>query len=163
MVTAIVQFSGDYDWLSNFYQHPFRIEGVNDYWNTAEHAFQAAKATSGSEYRAIRDARTPSLAKQLGRRVQLHESWDAHRREVMLRVLMAKFSIPELRERLTGTGSAVLVEGNHWGDVYWGAVPEGGKGWNADLPWWHFDDGVRVYAGHNWLGKLLMMTREVIS
>jgi ribA/ribD-fused uncharacterized protein len=164
IMIAVVQFAGDYDWLSNFYVHPFRIEGVSEWWNSAEHAFQAAKATTPELYRKIRDARTPGEAKRLGRIADVRPSvWNGQRREIMMRVLMAKFSIPELRERLAATGTAALVEGNTWGDTYWGAVPEGGKGWNPDLPWWHFDDGTRVYAGQNWLGRELMMVRELIS
>ena len=57
----------------------------------------------------------------------------------MERILRVKFSSPDLKEKLLSTGDRYLVEGNSWGDVYWGVC--GGKGINM-------------------LGKLLMQIRE---
>jgi ribA/ribD-fused uncharacterized protein len=136
------------------------MPGTNDWWNSAENAFQAAKATTPDEYRAIRDA-TPYQAKQLGRKVALHPGWDAHKREVMLRVLLAKFESGALRERLTGTWPTMLVESNHWGDTYWGAVSPDHPKFNLHrLPVWESEDG-QMWTGHNWLGQLLIVVREV--
>lgn len=50
--------------------------------------------------------------------------------------------IPEMAERLKATGDAELIEGNYWGDVFWGTC-----------------DGV----GENWLGRLLMAQRDVLN
>lgn len=43
-------------------------------------------------------------------------------------LLRQKFHDPELQQRLLDTGSEELVEGNTWGDVYWGVCD--GKGQN---------------------------------
>ena len=53
-------------------------------------------------------------------------------------LLWIKFSIPELRTKLLETDDAELIEGNTWGDTYWGTC-----------------SGI----GQNHLGKLLMKTR----
>jgi predicted NAD-dependent protein-ADP-ribosyltransferase YbiA (DUF1768 family) len=60
----------------------------------------------------------------------------------MLDALRDKFSDPELRAKLLATGDEFLVEGNHWGDTYWGVC--NGK-------------------GRNMLGSLLMKVREEIK
>ena len=57
----------------------------------------------------------------------------------MYDLLKRKFEIPELRDLLLATGEQELIEGNHWGDVYWGKVGDKGK---------------------NMLGRLLMLIRE---
>lgn len=49
-----------------------------------------------------------------------------------------KFQHPELKKKLLKTKNATLIEGNTWGDVYWGVC-----------------NGV----GENNLGKILMETR----
>ena len=69
----------------------------------------------------------------------------------MLLVVLSKFvQHPELGELLVQTEDAGLVEGNTWHDNYWGACicPKCGAG---DL-----------YYGLNYLGRILMMTRDVI-
>ena len=55
--------------------------------------------------------------------------------------LRLKFEIPELREALLNTDNAKLIEGNWWGDKFWGIC-----------------NGV----GENNLGKLLMEVRDEI-
>ena len=158
----ISSFSGPWSGLSNFYVHPFRIDGINDWWNSAEHAYQAAKAMSPADYRAIRDAPTPAQAKQLGRRTELPPWWNDQRKKIMLRVLLAKYEIPELARLLYETKTAELVEGNTWGDWYWGAVPSGSQRRRIAevMPVWGPEG---EWAGHNWLGRLLMMVRDVQS
>ena len=36
--------------------------------------------------------------------------------------MKAKFTDPMLAEMLLATGDAELIEGNNWGDCYWGRV-----------------------------------------
>jgi ribA/ribD-fused uncharacterized protein len=88
------------------------------------------------------DLVTPSLAKRWGRRVQLREGWADYRLRAMGDALAAKFTQnPELGQALLTTGEARLVEGNTWGDTYWG-----------------------VYRGRgdNQLGRLLMGLRSLL-
>ncbi|MCH7737275.1 MAG: NADAR family protein [Chloroflexi bacterium] len=56
----------------------------------------------------------------------------------MLELLRDKFRDPVLRQMLLDTGDLELVEGNNWGDRFWGRV-----------------SGV----GDNHLGRLLMQVR----
>ena len=61
----------------------------------------------------------------------------------MKELLMAKFSQNEdLKKKLLDTGDATLIEGNTWGDKYWGVC----KG-----------------VGKNRLGELLMEVREELK
>ena len=175
MITA---FKGEHAFLSNFYEAPFQLAGgdtpPSHWWNTAEHAFQAYKAADVFAFTEIRNALTPWAAKQAGRKVRpIRGDWDFIKREHMLRVLLSKFQLPELRQQLIATGTEVLVEGNTWNDVYWGAVPapltvsfKRGPGYplSGELPVWEAGGQASEWLiGCNWLGRLLMTVREVIA
>ncbi len=133
----IADFQGDYRWLSNFYYCLIEYEGMT--YRSTEHAFQAAKTLDQHEREKIRIAPSPAQAKKLGRQVTLREGWDEMRDGVMLQITRAKYRDTELRKKLRDTGDAKLVEGNTWGDTYWGVC-----------------NGV----GENRLGQTLMRVRE---
>jgi len=135
-------FSGDLEFLCNFYKHEFEFEGR--IYPTSEHAFQAAKTNQEHEKDGIAGAFTPGLAKKLGRRVKLREDWNEVKNDVMYQVLKAKFSDKRLRQKLIDTGDMELIEGNTWGDCYWGVDINSG-------------------IGENHLGKILMKLREEMS
>lgn len=139
-MTTIESFFGRYRFLSNFYPCGMDVAGVR--YPTLEHAFQAEKTTNMTEREIIRNAKTPGQAKALGRRVTLRENWNEIRVDVMRELLWIKFSDKVLRAELLDTGDAELVEGNTWGDVFWGVC----KG-----------------RGENMLGKLLMEIRTKIA
>lgn len=122
----IDRFSGDHAFLSNFHRTRFRWRGK--LWSTSEAAFQAAKTLDDRERERIRRAPSPAAAKRLGRRVALRPDWERVKDDVMRSVLKAKFAVPKLRDALLATGDAELVEGNTWGDTYWGVC--GGRGRN---------------------------------
>lgn len=127
----------DYDFLSNFHPSPIRWAGATV--ATAEHAFQAAKATTRSAELWIAHASSPAEAKHLGRTTTLRSDWEAIKYGVMRQVLALKFAPgSDLADQLLATGDAMLIEGNSWNDRVWGQV-----------------DGV----GENWLGHLLMARR----
>lgn len=143
----IDRFDGDYAFLSNFYacgSVPVRIPGAGVVLApTVEHAFQAVKTLDPSERVAVLRAQTPTLAKRAGRRVALRPGWDAMRLDVMRSCLERKFRPGSpLAERLIATGDAHLVEGNTWGDRFWGESPVG--------------------RGENHLGLLLMERRAAL-
>lgn len=122
----IDKFTGKHFFLSNFYDPaPVVFEGLS--YRTTEHAYQAAKVLDVEERRRIQEAATPGIAKKLGRTVTLREDWDAVKDEVMLYLCRQKFQEPTLRRQLLATGFRKLVEGNHWGDVYWGVCKGVGK------------------------------------
>ena len=123
---GIDRFRGEFAFLSNFHRHPFEWRG--HLFATAEHAFQSAKSRDERERARIREAASPAEAKRLGRRADLRCEWERIKDDVMHSVLRAKFAVPELRDALLATGDAELVEGNAWGDTYWGVC--GGRGRN---------------------------------
>lgn len=129
----INQFRGPYRFLSNFY--------VEEDGKTVEHYFQAAKATSSVEGRRILAASTPGKAKKLGRSSQQRHDWEGVKDIVMLTLLRRKFANPDLQKKLLATYPEELVEGNTWGDTYWGQDTDSGLGLNK-------------------LGQLLMQVRE---
>ena len=135
----IDRFRGEHAFLSNFHHHPFEWRGYT--YSTSEHAFQSAKSRDDGERERIRAASSPAEAKRLGRRADLRCDWDRIKDDVMRSVLLAKFAVPALRYALLATGDAELVEGNTWGDVYWGVC-----------------DG----RGRNQLGRTLMRIRDDI-
>lgn len=139
MQKTIESFSGQYRFLSNFY--PAEIELVGVTYPTVEHAYQASKTLIPTEREIIRAAKTPGQAKALGRRVSIVPEWNQIRIGVMRDLLVTKFADKVLRAELVETGDAKLIEGNHWGDTFW---------------------GVSKGRGENWLGRLLMEIRDEI-
>lgn len=114
----ITSFSGDYDFLSNFYAAPIEYEG--EIYPSVEHAYQAAKTACAADRQRIRDAATPGAAKRIGQTVVLTPDWYCRRERVMECLLIQKFADADLRQRLLATGEDKLVEGNYWGDTFWG-------------------------------------------
>lgn len=133
----IDRFDGDHAFLSNF--HPSEVEYDGLTYATVEHAYQAAKTLNFAERVNVRACRTPGCAKRMGTKVTLREDWRSVNMGIMKDLLRQKFSDPSLQKKLLATGKQELVEGNNWGDVFWGKV-----------------DGV----GENHLGILLMQVRE---
>ncbi len=135
----IDKFREEYFFLSNFYEAEVAFEGK--LYPTVEHAFQAAKTLDEQEKEDIRTATAPIKAKQKGQNVTLRKEWEEIKVDIMYQLLSAKFQNPILRGKLIATGERELIEGNTWGDTFWGASE--GK-------------------GENMLGKLLMKVREDI-
>jgi len=134
----IDRFIGDYRFLSNFY--PGAISDMaGRIYPSVEHAYQAAKAHSEAERFHIAEARTPKKAKQRGSRLIPPAGWETCKLDIMRELLLKKFSPgSELAGRLVATADAELIEGNLWGDAFWGVC-----------------NGV----GENHLGRLLMEIR----
>jgi ribA/ribD-fused uncharacterized protein len=137
---AITRFDGDYHFLSNFYPRIFSYEGV--WWPTAEHAYQAMKSVDSYSYETIRQLPSAGAAKKYGRKIEIREDWEDVKISVMRRIVAAKFRDRELATRLWQTGNVVLVEGNYWGDTFWGVDYKKG--------------------GENVLGKILMEVRSKV-
>ncbi len=139
--TAITWFEDPpYEFLSNFYAVTVRLDGVEH--RSVEHAYQAAKTLDLLEREHVRSAPTPAVAKERGRQVTIRPGWDELKVAVMRDLLAQKFSDPVLRKRLAATAPLDLIEGNTWGDRFWG-VYEG--------------------EGENWLGRLLMEIRDAVE
>lgn len=135
----VTEFQGKYRFLSNFYNSPFMYDGI--VYQNSEAAFQAQKTLSYEEREKFKDL-DPSSAKRLGRRIQLRANWDQIKDDIMFHVVLAKFrSNAILTSLLLETGDQLLVEGNTWGDTYWGQV--NGR-------------------GENKLGQILMEVRSLL-
>lgn len=139
MEKMISSFRGEYWFLSNFC--PCDIEWDRRHYRSVEHAFQAAKTFDNNKREEIRTARTPGEAKRLGRHIELIEDWEEINDEIMYSLLQKKFESESLRAKLLDTNKLELVEGNNWGDKYWGVC-----------------NGV----GQNRLGEILMQVRKEI-
>ncbi len=156
----IQTFRGEHDYLSNFYKAPVEIFGIKG--ETNEHIFQAMKTVIDTERYWIMDSPSPFEAKKRGRLVTMRPDWNGIRRRVMLELNLAKYNQnPKLAAALVLSAPHTLVEGNYWGDAYWGAVPAV-LGHTDQLTWKDEETG-QVLVGDNWLGRILMMIREVIS
>lgn len=134
----IDRFDGTkYKFLSNFHMFPIVYEGIK--YPSTEHAYQAAKTVNPKLKQLIAQYKTPAEAKKAGQQVAMRPDWNDVRLQIMEDVLLLKFADAKLRDKLLATEDEELVEGNTWGDKYWGQV-----------------DGV----GENHLGKLLMKLRS---
>jgi ribA/ribD-fused uncharacterized protein len=107
---------------------------------SVEHAYQAQKSEDPRMQRVVRHQPTPAAAKQVARTLPLRSDWDAVKVDIMRDLLREKFSQEPERSILLSTGTKQLVEGNWWGDTFWGQCPIG--------------------TGENWLGRLLMDLRH---
>lgn len=127
--TAIEKFVGEYAFLANFHRchdSGVTVEGIT--YPTAEHAYQAQKTQDPALREQIRSQTTPNRAKKLGEALTPDEGFDAE--AAMTEVLGAKFADPVLKQKLLLTGSAQLVNVNHWGDTYWGVDSQAREGEN---------------------------------
>lgn len=135
-VGVIPEFRGEYYFLSNFYTAPFVWRGKE--FQSGEQAFSYAKTFYAHTDRVdifqrnILAAKTPGDAKKFGRAVPLIsvEEWDNNRVAYMREIVHQKFlCVPGLAGQLINTGAMLLVEGNNWGDTFWGRCE--GKGFNT--------------------------------
>ena len=141
MTEPITSFKNQYAFLSNFYPAIIKIKELE--FKTVEHAYQYYKVDDPMGAQLIIAAPTPGIAKRLGNKYKRKNDWDSVKESTMLTLLFEKFKIPNLADRLIATRDAELIEGNVWGDKYW---------------------GVCFGKGENKLGKLLMYVRsELIS
>jgi len=126
--------------LSNFDTTPINLFGVE--FKSAEHAFQAMKTNSEEEARWVADAPTPNIARRRGQKVKLCSDWEEKKVGIMRFIIFQKFAQnPQLTQKLLSTEDRFLVEGNTWGDKFW---------------------GVYNGRGQNHLGRILMDTREAL-
>jgi ribA/ribD-fused uncharacterized protein len=134
----ISSFRDEYFFLSNFYPVEIKLDGI--VYPNAEAAFQAQKTLNVEERRKFSMLKNPVQAKRLGRKVKLRDDWEEVKLYIMTEIVSQKFlQHPHLFEMLLQTGDEELVEGNKWGDRFW---------------------GVCKCKGENHLGKILMKIRD---
>lgn len=145
-----------YEFLSNFYacdtfyKNELMPEGM--VFKTAEHAFQAAKATTVEDMLYVAEAHTPGEAKKRGRTIKIRADWDTIKDNVMYTILKSKFTDDQdMWNRMMATAPEydAFCEDNWWHDNYWG---------DCQCP------SCKDIVGKNMLGKLLTKVRaELIS
>lgn len=136
----ITSFQGEYRFLSNFHPIQIRYEGM--IYPSVEHAYQASKT---KDMWARRDlvGLTAGQAKRAGRHLDTWYGWEWKKLRIMELLVRRKFKDPFLKALLANTGHQRILEGNTWGDKYWGCVYESGR-----------------WVGENHLGKILMNIRS---
>jgi len=142
----ITNFTGPYQWLSNFYPAPITMGA--EVWPTVEHYYQAMKTLDPAERERIRAAATPGQAKRMGAKVDLRDDWNLVKVSFMGYAVRQKFTEYDLlRQYLLQTGNAHLIEGNTWHDNFWGSCR---------------CDDCRSAKKRNELGKILMAVRSTL-
>jgi len=138
VTSPILAFRGEWRFLSNFWPSTLTIEGIR--YHSVEHAYQAMKTLDLEARQRISLLAYAKDAKRVGRTVILRPGWKDMRVAVMNNLVRQKFNQDVwLRQMLLSTGDAELVEGNNWGDRFW---------------------GVSRGVGENVLGKILMKVRS---
>lgn len=135
----IKEFQRKYRFLSNFYPSSIQCsDGI--LYPTVEHAYQAHKSLDRYQRSLIAGLSSPGDAKRQVKKIHIRNDWDQVKLGIMENLVRLKFMrCAELKIRLIETGDSELIEGNSWGDRYWGVC----KG-----------------RGENHLGKILMKIRE---
>jgi len=144
MGNRINSFREEYRFLSNFWPVKIFYDGL--LYPSVEHAYQAQKTDHEGIRQEIANMSKAGDAKRRGEELkllrQIRPEWNVEfKLKVMVSLVEQKFSPlnPELVQKLLLTGdNTELIEGNTWGDTFWG-VYEG--------------------IGENYLGKILMETR----
>lgn len=137
----VLEFQGRHRFLSNFYPCSIVHDGI--VYRSTEHAYQASKTLDVEVRRRIADCPSPGAAKRAGRGLVIRADWILIRRAVMRELVLLKFAGNRtLRQKLLDTGDVELIEGNAWGDTFWGACND---------------------VGQNHLGKILMEVRELLQ
>src|SRR6266704_2813738 len=141
-MTDITQFTGYYRFLSNFY--PCNVELESHSYPSVEHAYQAAKCSHKEEMVQFQDRTMKAAeAKLVGKHVKLKRDWGLFRIPYMEGLVTKKFnSSARLQEMLLAIDGKI-VEGNYWGETFWGECPLG--------------------TGYNHLGKILMRVRDKLK
>ena len=137
----ITSFQHPHRWLSNFWPCEVVLEGLK--FPHVEGAYVAAKTKDISIRKQVQKIQKPGDCKRFGRTFPLREDWDSVKLEIMEHLLRQKFERESnLADKLISTFPAKLMEGNSWGDTFWGVCR--GK-------------------GENHLGKILMKIRSELK
>lgn len=159
----IEQFRGEHFFLSNMQPLKYTIlTNQNTYALTSEHAYQAAKFADNAVHQKV--AHATAMDRQLDERLDgiasknlahelidagelLRPNWgESMKLAIMEEVVRRKFiANPDLRDMLLATDDQYLVEGNDWGDRFWGVDPIGSDN------------------GQNHLGLILMHVRDRLT
>jgi len=147
-IKVIENFQGEYRFLSNYW--PVQVEYEGMIYPSVEQAYKSAKTLKNDA--RVRITKLIPNKKDLPDQIEeilaesgVRKDWtDEMRLMIMKDLLIQKFDggNEDLQEKLLATKDAKLIEGNDWGDTFFGVC-----------------NGV----GKNHLGRLLMEVREQIK
>lgn len=141
----VVEFCDSFRFLHNFWPAAVTLPKPDGFtYPSVEHAYQACKTDDIVERAVIRSFGNPGDAKRHTRTFALPANWDRVKVEIMEQLVLQKFSIDPLKKNLLETGDMILINGNHWSEMFWG----------VDLP---------TMRGANVLGTILMNIRASLS
>ena len=135
----INEFQGEYRWLSNFVECDIEYNGF--IYPSVENAYQAAKMKYKEDSLKFLNV-TSGRAKQLSKTLPMRDDWGKLKIYYMREFLIQKFSQKPYKELLMNTCGLDIIEGNRWGDKYWGVC-------------------LKTNNGQNNLGKLIMGIRDI--
>lgn len=135
----INEFQGEYRWLSNFVECDIEYNGF--IYPSVENAYQAAKMKNKEDALKFLYL-TSGQAKRLAKTLPIRNDWGKLKIYYMREFLIQKFSQKPYRDLLMDTCGLDIIEGNRWGDKYWGVC-------------------LKTNNGQNNLGKLIMGIRDI--
>jgi len=135
----IREFRGEFRFMSNFWPAVVDFEGVT--YPTVEHAYVTAKTLDEAIREDVLRCEKPGQAKAMGRQFELRRDWNFVKVDILENLVRQKFNHEDLKMKLLATGERYIMEGNNWGDKFWG----------VDLA---------THEGLNHMGKILMKIRE---
>ena len=124
----IIRFKDEFRWLSNFVEVEVEWEGRR--YKSVEHAYQSAKSLDKEWKRFCASDVSSGKVKRASRRIEIRADWEAIKKSVMKNLLIQKFSDERYRSLLLATGNTYIIEGNTWGDTFWGVDLYSGEGKN---------------------------------
>lgn len=139
--------------FSQWWKKEFSVNGI--IYPTAEHLMMAEKARLFQDKEMLEEilnAKTPAEAKKLGRKVRNFDNqiWEENRSKIVVEGNYHKFSDPEYKAFLLGTGIKIIVEASPT-DRIWGI------GLAQDAP---TIQNPTTWKGLNLLGFALMEVRD---
>ena len=124
----IIRFIDEFRWLSNFVDVEIEWEGRR--YKSVEHAYQSAKSLDKEWKKFCASDVSSGKVKRASRRIEIRDDWEAIKKSVMKNLLIKKFSDERYRSLLLATGDTYIIEGNTWGDTFWGVDLNSGEGKN---------------------------------
>lgn len=131
MKNEIRLFKGEYGFLSNFWICNLEVWGRR--FPSSEHAYVYSKNPSqvSDNWDEFVDM-MPVDVKRYGRQLTFTAEWEDKKIDIMTTIVTVKFiQNINLQRLLVQTGDAALIEGNTWGDKFWGIDERSGEGRNV--------------------------------
>jgi ribA/ribD-fused uncharacterized protein len=139
----ITYFKDEYSWLSNFEKVKIYYEGR--LYPSVEHAYIAQKSNDEAwKHFCTSTKYSAGNLKKVSKEIDLRDDWEDVKVFIMYDLLKLKFTQEPFRTKLLETEDMEIIEGNWWGDTFWGV-------------------DVNTDEGENVLGRLIMKIRSEIK